>query len=292
LVYSEESLKFFENKNNMYWKRLGIPVSFMEPKEIKKKYPFLNTNDVVAGVYGPQDGSFHHDAIIHGLWKKLSKTNVRILENSPVLRVKKENGYYRIEGPGFSAKAENIIVAAGGWSPKILEQLDISLPLVPVRKEIMVTELFKFKLKEFIIYTKRNLYFSQTIKGELIGSASIEPKKTGVVELDTTAIWLLKFSTYLSEIIQPIHYVRVMRVWSGYYLMTPDKSHILGRSNDWPDGIYYIGGFSGHGFMMGPYAAKLLSEYIITGKIPGDMKPFLPDRFPNNKLIQEDMVVG
>jgi sarcosine oxidase subunit beta len=84
----------------------------------------------------------------------------------------------------------------------------------------------------------------------------------------------------------------VIRVWSGYYELTPDNSHIMGRLDSWPRGLYVAAGFSGHGFMFGPLTGRLMASYILDGKIDPLMEPFLPDRLVKGKLIREHLVIG
>ncbi|PSN93838.1 FAD-dependent oxidoreductase, partial [Candidatus Marsarchaeota G2 archaeon ECH_B_SAG-C16] len=80
------------------------------------------------------------------------------------------------------------------------------------------------------------------------------------------------------------------RQWSGYYEVTPDHSQIMGAHPSWPEGLFVAAGFSGHGMMMSPLAGELMAEYIATGRIPDLMRPYSPERFDENRLIDEAMV--
>jgi sarcosine oxidase subunit beta len=92
--------------------------------------------------------------------------------------------------------------------------------------------------------------------------------------------------------IPSLRYARMMRMWSGFYEVTPDHSHILGRDPDWPEGLYVGTGFSGHGFMMAPFAGEVLAENVAEDKVHPLMKPYLPTRFKEGKEIKETMVIG
>jgi len=66
--------------------------------------------------------------------------------------------------------------------------------------------------------------------------------------------------------------------------MTPDEHPILGKTE--VDGFLCACGFSGHGFMHAPMAAKLLTELILDGAsttLP--IEPFNLERFRNGKLL-------
>jgi sarcosine oxidase, subunit beta len=53
--------------------------------------------------------------------------------------------------------------------------------------------------------------------------------------------------------------------WAGLYEMTPDAHPLIGRLGGL-DEFYIVAGFSGHGFMQGPIAGKLLAEVILDGQ--------------------------
>ncbi len=52
--------------------------------------------------------------------------------------------------------------------------------------------------------------------------------------------------------------------WAGLYEVTPDAHPIFGGCE--LKGFTICAGFSGHGFMHGPVAGKLMAEYILDGK--------------------------
>ncbi|MEE8283055.1 MAG: hypothetical protein V3R47_06025, partial [candidate division NC10 bacterium] len=57
-------------------------------------------------------------------------------------------------------------------------------------------------------------------------------------------------------------------------------------------GFYLACGFSGHGFMHGPVAGKLIAELILNGRTTGiDITPLSPRRFREAQLIQEPLTM-
>ncbi len=58
------------------------------------------------------------------------------------------------------------------------------------------------------------------------------------------------------------------------------------------DGFWVVGGFSGHGFMHGPIAGKLMSEFILSGEAQTvDVSMLDLERFAEGRLIHEYNVV-
>jgi sarcosine oxidase subunit beta len=83
-----------------------------------------------------------------------------------------------------------------------------------------------------------------------------------------------------------------LRSWAGYYAITPDHSHILGREPAWPENLYVATGFSGHGLMMAPLTGELIAKNILNDEVDELMKPFLPTRFKEGTLLHETMKIG
>jgi sarcosine oxidase subunit beta len=295
LIYGEKTEKMFVEKNKLF-RRYGVALKKFSPEEVYHKYSFLREQkNLVAAYYGPQNGSFHPDVYTYGLAKKISSMGGSLFEYATVTSIVVKSG----EVTGVSMKddplvvnGETVVVAAGAWSNTLLETIGIELPLTPVRKEIMVTEPFAYTIEPFIIDEEKRMYVSQTLKGELIGSCAIKDEPNGLVSQTNSIRWLFEYARRLKELLKAPELIRIMRMWSGYYNMTPDKSHIVGRCNDWPEGLYVITGFSGHGFMLGPYSGLLLAKEIVAGKTPADSLRYTPCRFQEGRLIEEPFVVG
>ena len=79
--------------------------------------------------------------------------------------------------------------------------------------------------------------------------------------------------------------------WAGLYEVSPDAHPILGRIPQ-VEGLYCIGGFSGHGFMHGPICGLLLAEEILDGAAHTlDISPLYIDRFESGTGSVEYNVV-
>ena len=76
----------------------------------------------------------------------------------------------------------------------------------------------------------------------------------------------------------------IRRAWAGLYEMTPDEHPILGATEI--EGFLCGCGFSGHGFMHSPMAARLLAESILGEQDSiKALEPFSLQRFSTGKLL-------
>lgn len=183
-----------------------------------------------------------------------------------------------------------IVITAGAWSSEILKSINISVPIYPERKEIYITEDIRFMIKPLVIDFGRKVYFSQTLKGEIIGGVE-EERERKFEPFSTSLQNLLHFLKSLRELVKNVEGIGILRGWSGYYEMTPDHSHVMGYASEWPEGLYIDAGYSGHGMMFAPYSGKLMADLIADNKKHKFIDIFSPERFAKGKLINETMVI-
>ncbi|GAB6943559.1 NAD(P)/FAD-dependent oxidoreductase [Vulcanisaeta sp. JCM 14467] len=292
LVRRKEVLENYEKLNEQLWKPMGVPVQILTVEELRDRFPYINTQGIVGAVYGPQDGAFHHDYLVMGYYERALDLGVRVYEYSEVKGVGVEDGKVaNVSSSNVFVKTKNVVFAAGAWTSEVMKNtLNIDIPIKPVRREIGITEPVKPIINTYIIDTETNLYLGQTMRGEILGSIELEGEE-GFLPYGNTLTWLTAWAREAVKLVPSLRKIRIMRIWSGYYEMTPDHSHVMGRLSTWPEGVYVLSGFSGHGFMFGPYAAELLANYMANGVIDPIMKPFLPDRFITGNLIKELLVI-
>jgi sarcosine oxidase subunit beta len=76
--------------------------------------------------------------------------------------------------------------------------------------------------------------------------------------------------------------------WAGLYEMTPDAHPLIGRLAAF-DNAFVMAGFSGHGFMHGPIAGKLLAEIMLDGAAQTlDVSALDPNRFAGESATERE----
>lgn len=291
LLNNEQQIERFRETNKM-WSELGVPGILLEPDEIRERYPYVYVGDVVEGFYGPQDGSLHHDYVCFGYYSLAKESGVTFHESTDVNEIViMDNRVKQIKTSKGLIDVDVIVLATGAWTGDLLLRVGIHLPVEPLRKEVCLTEPYHHFINPLIIDMSSGAYIGQTLKGEILGSIDYATP-SGLIGLETRLSFVISWAKAVTKRIPVLRNARIMRTWAGYYMMSADNSHIMGRDPEWPEGLYVAYGYSGHGFMMAPLVGELLAENILTGKIHELMKPFLPTRFRENKLIQEKLVIG
>ena len=292
LLYDEAILDAYR-KRNTRWSEFGIAGNLLAPEDVKEDHPYLNTEDMIGAFCGPQDGVLHHDFLMFGYRDAILNAGGRVLEYLDAKRLLMDgNRISGIETSAGSIEADKVVVAGGVWSNAILETVGARLPIVPERKEICVMEPMKPFIKTFLINTKlKSFYITQTARGEGIGSID-HPIVKGSLEYGNTLEFLREFSRAAISTIPALRKARMLRVWSGFYEVTPDHSHILGRNPEWPENLYVAGGFSGHGLLMAPFAGEVMADLLLEDRTHPLMKPYSPTRFEEEREIKETLIIG
>ena len=161
---------------------------------------------------------------------------------------------------------------------------------MPVRRQMFTTNSLK-EIPEgfpFVIDFAQSLYFHREGDGLLIGMSNQNEKPGFDQNIDEE----FEFVNLEAAIERMPLLERASRAshWAGLYEVTPDAHPIFGKSN--VKGFIICAGFSGHGFMHGPVAGKLMSEHILDGKFSTlDVSMLDLARFEEGRLIKEYNVV-
>ncbi len=293
-VFKEKYAKVFKKFNKEVWAPLGAPVRELSLDEVKSLYPYLRIENALTAFVGENDGSFHHDYLVLAMASFAKKHGIKIMTRIEVERIIVEGGKVkgvRLKG-GKVIKTNNVVISAGVWSNDILKTVGIEVPIKPDRKCLLVTEPYRFVLEPLVILFEEGHYIGQTLKGEFIASSA---KGADTETKDYSKLpfkWLLETAKVLKRMLKIGSAIRILRAWCGSYNVTPDHSHILGRDPEWPEGLYINTGYSGHGMMLAPYSGELLAKFIAKGVVDPDLKPYLPTRFKEGRLIKESLVIG
>lgn len=289
LARTEKQIEQFR-KNIALQNGLGLDCRLITPEEAREVAPALNPEGVLAAAHCRTDGYANPFLVTQAYADAARKLGVEIRLRTEVTGIETSNG--KITGVGTSngrVSARKVMNAAGGYASTIGKMAGLELPVEPVRHQILVTEPVQPLLDPLIVDFHRNIYFRQTRHGGFVMGQSDkdEPSSfnigSGLEFAEEVAAKFLGMMPSLREI-------SVVRQWAGLYEVTPDSQPILGGVDDL-EGYFHAIGFSGHGFMVAPMTAKLMSEFILDGKTSIDIRPLHLNRFEEGKPIVEPNVV-
>jgi sarcosine oxidase subunit beta len=291
-VHDEKELRQAE-KNVSMQRLLGLKVDILNSDEITKIVPILDVKamNTIAATFCPTDGHANPFKTTFAYANAARKKGAKIYTHTKVIDLKtKDKKISAVETDSGLIGTDVVVNAAGIDSIDIAKMVNINLPLVPFRKEIMATERLEPLFEAMVISFRDGIYFSQQKEGQIVGGIPIPEERSGFKTIPTFA-FMQHMAKTLTRYAPVLKNVNMLRHWTGFYDVTPDARPILGEVNNLK-GFIQCNGFSGHGFMISPMVTKILSEYIVDGKKPDILNNLNLDRFKGKDIVYEKSVVG
>jgi sarcosine oxidase subunit beta len=290
LVRTEEGRRTLE-KSVAVQNECGLTTRMLAPAEAQKLVPELATDGLVAASYNPDDGVVFPWPFVWGYAHGAEKLGVDIATFTDVVG-------FRTTGKRIDAvvtsrgviKTNRVVNAAGAWSPAIARLLGVELPNRPHRHEICSTEPLKLFLSPLVADLSNGLYFSQSMRGEIVGGISNEDVPEGL-DMNSSHRFLALYGKAVVKTCPILGKVKVLRQWAGCYDLTPDANPIVGEVDE-VDEFYQASGFMGHGFMMAPVMGRLIAQRIAEKVDLPLFERWNLRRFKEGKLLSEAMIIG
>ena len=261
-----------------------VNVEILNPSEVKDKYPGINNEDIIGGIFMPGDGQADPVGVTNLLAKAARKEGVKIFEKSPVEKILKKNG--RVSGVivnGKTIECEYVVLATGMWSRQIGEKHGISIPLYPAEHFYVLTE--PIKDLPNILPTLRDfddcLYLKEDAGKILIGiferkSIPAFQKENKVPEDFSFGEFpenFDHFQPYLEAAMKRLPVlgeVGLRKFFSGPESFTPDTNTLLGEVPDFKN-LFVCTGLNSIGIGSGGGVGKVTAEWLMNGHINEDL---------------------
>ena len=269
----------------------GVRTELLSPERARDVVPELDVTDVVAAAFNPDDGVIFPWAFLWGYAQSCARMGIRVETYTRVTGFEVHAGQVRAVRTDRGAIAcEQVVLAAGAWSPELAKLAGVALPNEPHRHEILATEPLKPFLGPLVSVLDSGLYFSQSMRGEIVGGMG-DPLEPAGLNQGSTLRFLARFSRALTELLPRTGRVKVLRQWAGCYDVTPDNNPVLGRTPGL-DNLLQLSGFVGHGFMMAPAVAERMAQWLVKGESDELFTRFNLERFARGNLEKETMIIG
>ena len=171
-----------------------------------------------------------------------------------------------------------VVCAAGAWSAEIGAMVGVTLPVTPLRRQVLVTEPVDGipRALPMTIDFSSTLYFHAEGPGMLVGMA--DPDETPGFKMDPSEDWLVHVSEQVAHRVPWLLDAGVHTQWAGLYEVSPDNNALIGEARD-IDRFLYATGFSGHGFLQGPAVGEVIRDLYLERPPIIDVTPLTVDRF-------------
>ena len=141
----------------------------------------------------------------------------------------------------------------------------VDLPVVPLRRQILVTEPMPPPVTELVPPSMpMTIDFSSTFylhrEGPAILLGMSDPDEQPGFRLERDDAWLPRLTAAIEHRAPALLDLGIAHGWAGLYEMTPDHNALIGESGR-VRRFLYATGFSGHGFLQGPAVGEVIATW-------------------------------
>ena len=260
----------------------GVDVDVITADDLCARYPLLNPEGIVGGVWLPGDGQASPVDTTMALAAVAKQRGARIFEGVSVQRIRTEGGRaIGVETDQGPMDAEHVVTAAGMWSHKLGRDVGVNIPLHACEHFYLVTEPIEGLPASLpVLRDQDRCIYVKTEAGRLmVGAFEPVAKPYGMGGLPTDQPFLQLDEDW--EHLAPIYEAACERIpiladvgirlfFNGPESFTPDDRYLLGETpelrNHW-----VATGFNSIGMQSAGGAGKVLAEWMVKGRPPMDL---------------------
>jgi sarcosine oxidase subunit beta len=285
-----DEIKAFEANLHLQ-NKLGVETVWLTGDQVRARLPSMQLDDILAGTLNARDGLVDPNSVVMGYIRASGRLGARTLTGVEVTGIlTNRNRVIGVETPQGAVLSSIVVNTAGPWSGQVARLAGVELPLIPLRRQMLTTTPIPEIPPDFpfVIDFTQSLYFHREGEGLLTGMSN--PNEVPGFDQEIDPEWELVHLEAAAARLPALEDAGLVSHWAGLYEVTPDAHPIFGAT---PVKDFFVcTGYSGHGFMHGPIAGKLMSEIILDGFAHTvDVSMLDLARFSENRLIREYNVI-
>ncbi|EMA27461.1 NAD(P)/FAD-dependent oxidoreductase [Halobiforma nitratireducens] len=248
----------------------GIPVSMQEGDAIVEEYPMydgasefdLAVSDDTAAY---SDGS---DAAL-GFARGAGEHGADIVTGVSVTGIRTHNGDVTgVDTDSGPLECDEVVVAAGPWTPQLAETVGVEIPIRPVREQIVLLDPPSDYAEAYPSLTPTTSlpdgeWYIRPDFGEGVLVAThryVDEVDPDDYDEEPDEEMMLELVENLETVIPELADAGIKGTYCGVYSTTPDHDFVIDEAG--PDGCYWACGFSGHGFKHAPAVGSLVTAVV------------------------------
>ncbi|MEI8299632.1 MAG: FAD-dependent oxidoreductase [Pseudomonadota bacterium] len=271
----------------------GLEFEMMTPAEVAAKHPYLETGDVLAGLWDPYDGDIDPAQLTQAMAKGARDKGAEVYRNTKVTAIERTaSGEWQITTDKGTITAEKVINAAGYRGGEVAAMVGVYLPIITLSHQYMVTE----DIPELVARGTERLPLVRDPDVSYYLRQERHSLLLGPYEWDATAHWLDgipdqfanqlfdddldRLGDYIERAIgqAPIlGTVGIKTVINGPIPYAPDGNPLMGPAPGLP-GFYHACAFT-FGIVQAGGAGKSIAEWVVNGHPEWDMWPLDARRY-------------
>jgi FAD-dependent oxidoreductase domain-containing protein 1 len=274
-------------------RELGADVALLSTSELATRFPWLRTEDLLAGSLGLSgEGWFDGYALLSG-FRASARAQGVIYQRGEVCAMDVKGG--RIEcvrlADGTRLASRFVVNAAGPWARSVASLAGFDLP-VAARKRTVYVIGCRAKLESFpLLIDPSGFWIRPEGVSYIAGMPPQSDPDDAPLEPDYEAFESVLWPA-LAQRIPAFEEAKLERAWAGYYEMNLfDHNGIVGF-HPRIGNLLLLNGFSGHGIQQAPVVSRGVAELICHGRfVTLDLSALSYNRILENRPLPELNVI-
>ena len=252
----------------------GGSATRLSAEALREAAPPLS-NHLAGGLLLPGDAHITPGLFVNSLATSLESRGAKIHRQTEVLEIETsamQASTVRTTRGDFVA--DEIVIAAGAWSPQLTRQLGLRVPVEGAKGYSVTIERPEAYPELPIMLTEPKV--GVTPMGETLRFAGT--LELAGLDLRVNAARVRAIEKAVTRFLPGIEFSNRLETWRGLRPLTPDDLPIIGRPRG-TNGLVLATGHGMTGISQGPITGELTAQ-LLMGETPAfDLEPFSPDRF-------------
>ena len=256
-----------------HWLNEGIRTERLSRPEIERHVADLDKQFDDA-IYLPDFGQVRNPRYLQALKAACLQRGVEIIEHAQALDIRRQDDRITAVRIGDRTLSfDRICFAAGAWTSSLLQPLGFTMPVKPVRGQIVQLKLPSPPFRSVIELGRR--YLVPRRDGLILVGSTEED--AGFAKHTTTegVSGLLEFA---KSLVPSLAHAEVANTWAGLRPGSPDELPLLGRVPGFSN-VFIGAGHFRSGLQMSPATGTILADLMLDQETAISLDGLQPDRF-------------
>jgi 4-methylaminobutanoate oxidase (formaldehyde-forming) len=261
----------------------GLDVELITADEVRKKWPHLETKDILGAMWLRAEGRVNAQQAALALARGAEQRGAKIVQGVRVTGVLRKNG--RAVGVATThgdVAAEEVVICAGMWSRQLGLECGATIPVYPVEHPYVVSKALPGMGGDLACVRDPDaaIYFRADDSGRIILGTFPKQSKPCLVDPiphDFSGQMLREDWDYVADAVKACQH-RVPTIAAGGFekmvnapvAFTPDTNFILGETPELQK-LFVAAGFNGHSLAYAGGAGDALAQWVLAGEQPTDL---------------------
>jgi glycine oxidase len=255
-------------------RQAGLCVERLSREDTVKLEPMV-TPDIQGAIRYPHEAHVHNGRLTIALAEAARRTGVELRRGEPAVALLRQGErVVGVRSPNDTVQAETVIIANGAWSADLLRPLGLTVPVRPMRGQMLAVRTVPRLVNE-VIYG-HHMYVVPRPDGETLIGATVEDIG---FRKEVTLEGLEELVQAGRRITPGLMQAPVVRTWAGLRPGSPDGLPLVGPVDRIPGLLLAVGHYR-NGILLGPMTGLLVKQLLADGVHAPHLDLLRPERFP------------